>query len=180
MPSKAPVIAAAPAPFLSLFDTEQLATETDSRVPPLAPESQQALPVSVLADRAGRGTTINSSAIPTHNGPGPQLKAESAFAGGTQSYLKVPFSRGDKSGTITISKAGVEHAQPLLLNPSSTEIAALLSDSLAQVQEPRWRLADQQGHKGQDPHGGSTQEEDADESLRQAFHGKHKEGRSEA
>ncbi|WP_426811235.1 hypothetical protein ABOC32_12580 [Pseudomonas sp. WOUb67] len=62
-------------------------------------------------------------------------------------YLQVPFSKGNAVSLITVSKAGGERPDQLLLNPDSSLVSSFLSDHLAQVPDSRWRLADQQGHE---------------------------------
>lgn len=81
----------------------------------------------------------------------------------------VPFSKGNAVGLITVSKAGGERPEQLLLNPDSALVSSYLSDNLAQVPDSRWRLADQQGHEHRDRHQQERAEEAFEEESRQTL-----------
>ncbi|CAI3807425.1 hypothetical protein GLGCALEP_04479 [Pseudomonas sp. MM221] len=90
----------------------------------------------------------------------------------------MPFSKGNAVGLITVSKAGGEYPEQLLLKPDSTSVSSYLSDNLAQVQDPRWRLADQQAYE--DPHERERPDEEVEEESRQTLQGRIERGGQQA
>ncbi|MCK3838853.1 MULTISPECIES: SpaN/EivJ family type III secretion system needle length determinant [Pseudomonas] len=74
----------------------------------------------------------------------PQVKPEPRLDVRSQQYLQVPFSKGEAAGLITVTKASAENSQQLLLSPNNSGVVNHLSESLAQLNAPLWRLADQQ------------------------------------
>ncbi|MNN70672.1 hypothetical protein D3C81_1865430 [compost metagenome] len=88
----------------------------------------------------------------------------------------MPFSKGDAVGLITVSKAGAERPEQLLLNPSSALVFSCLSDNLAQAPDPRWRLTDQQGHESRHGHEQERLDEEGEEQSRQALRDRSERG----
>jgi len=76
-------------------------------------------------------------------------------------YLQVPFNKGEASGVITVSKAAADQPQMLLLSPSNAQTSSVLSDSLAQLQDPRWQLSDQHGQERGQGQQREAQDDDA-------------------
>ncbi|MBH3396193.1 hypothetical protein I5Q41_20945 [Pseudomonas monteilii] len=129
--------------------------------PPLL---EKALPLLEKPLHLHRVTHSAVAANPTSE-PKPAPEASTAQEG--RRYLQVPFSKGNAVGLITVSKAGGERPEQLLLNPDSALVSSYLSDNLAQVPDSRWRLADQQGHEHRDRHQQERAEEAFEEESRQ-------------
>lgn len=140
-----------------------VSTRPDSAFP------QAAAPLSLL-DRSSREPLPTKPPTPAQAAPGSMLSPEAGSGKGERHYLQVPFSKGDASGLITVSKTAGEGPQQLLLSPSSASVSNYLSDNLAQISSPRWRLADQQGHEQgrEQGHDHGQGNEQADEDARQA------------
>ena len=141
-------------------------------------ETPQALPAQPLPVLA-KSSYLNQPtrvAVPAKATAGPNSAPEASIAREAKNYLQVPFSKGDAVGLITVSKAGAERPEQLLLNPSSALVFSYLSDNLAQAPDARWRLTDQQGHEfrqGQEP---ERPDEEVEEPSRQAFRDRRERG----
>jgi len=145
---------------------------------PVKQETPQALPMQPLPlqEKPLHLPTVARLAVPPRATPEPNSAPDLSTAKGVSNYLQVPFSKGDAVGLITVSKAGAERPEQLLLNPSSALVFSHLSDNLAQAPDPRWRLTDQQGHE---PRHGQEQErpdEEAEEQSRQTLRGRSQRG----
>lgn len=141
-------------------------------------EIPQALPAQPLPlpDKVSHSHHATKSAAPAKATPEPKPVPEASIAKEGKNYLQVPFSKGDAVGLITISKAGAERPDQLLLNPSSASVFSHLSDNLAQAPDPRWRLTDQQGYEQRQGHGQGRAEEEAEEESRQALRDRREQG----
>ena|GEM_PF-3407865 len=141
-------------------------------------ETPQALPAQPLPVLA-KSSYLNQPtrvAVPAKATAGPNSAPEANIAREAKNYLQVPFSKGDAVGLITVSKAGAERPEQLLLNPSSALVFSYLSDNLAQAPDARWRLTDQQGHEcrqGQEP---ERPDEEVEEPSRQALRERRERG----
>ena len=141
-------------------------------------ETPQALPAQPLPVLA-KSSYLNQPtrvAVPAKATAGPNSAPEASIAREAKNYLQVPFSKGDAVGLITVSKAGAERPEQLLLNPSSALVFSYLSDNLAQAPDARWRLTDQQGHEfrqGQEP---ERPDEEVEEPSRQALRDRRERG----
>ncbi|AZC51696.1 hypothetical protein C4K35_4117 [Pseudomonas chlororaphis subsp. piscium] len=144
---------------------------------PLQPLAAQPLP---LMDKLLGVQLAMKQTAPAKAAPEPVQKPEFGMGKGASNYLQVPFNKGDAAGLITISKVGAEYPDQLLLNPNSASIFGHLSDSLAQTPDPRWRLADQQGHEHGNGHDQERPDEEAEEGNRQAFQDKRQQERQDA
>ncbi|PNA80040.1 hypothetical protein C1Y33_12475 [Pseudomonas sp. FW305-76] len=141
-------------------------------------ETPQALPAQPLPllDKASHSHHVEKSAAPAKATREPKPAPEASIAKEGKNYLQVPFSKGDAVGLITISKAGAERPEQLLLNPSSALVFSHLSDNLAQAPDPRWRLTDQQGNEPRQGHGQGRADEEAEEERRQVLRDKSEHG----
>ena len=128
-----------------------------------------------LPDRSSHNPLPAKRTAPAQATPGSRLSPEVASGTSERHYLQVPFGRGNASGLITVSKANSEGPEQLLLSPSNTSVFNYLSDNLAHVANPRWRLADQQGHE--QGHGHGRGNEQADEDASQTNRNKRERGR---
>ncbi|RII78273.1 SpaN/EivJ family type III secretion system needle length determinant [Pseudomonas monteilii] len=149
---------------------------------PVKQETPQALPAQPLPllEKSLHLHRVTHSAVaanPTSE-PKPVPEASTALEG--RHYLQVPFSKGSAVGLITVSKAGGERPEQLLLNPDSSLVSSYLSDNLAQVPDPRWRLADQQGHEQRDRHQQERAEEEFEEERRQSLRDTSEQGGQQA
>lgn len=135
-------------------------------------ESPQALPAQPLPlfEKSLYLNHVTRSAMPAKATPESPPVPDVSITRGGRHYLQVPFSKGDAVGLITVSKAGAERPEQLLLNPGSASVFSCLSDSLAQVPDPRWRLADQQAHE--DPHERERPDEEVEEESRHTLQGR--------
>jgi hypothetical protein len=136
----------------------------------LQPLLLQPLP---LLEKALYMQPATKPAAPVQAVPESILKPEACIDKRPQSYLQVPFNKGDVAGLITVSKAGAERPDQLLLSPSSASVFSHLSDSLAQTSAPRWHLTDQQGHEHS--HSQGRLDEELEEDDPQAFRDKRKQ-----
>jgi hypothetical protein len=128
-----------------------------------------------LPDRPFRESLPGKLATLTQMAPRSTSCPESDNSKDERHFLQVPFSKGGASGLISVNKAAGENQEQLLLSPSSTPIFDYLSDSLAQVANPRWRLTDQGFEQGQ-RHGQSPRDELADEERHETKQDKRKRG----
>jgi len=134
-------------------------------------ETPQALPAQPLPvlEKSSYLNPLTRVAVPAKGTAGPNSAPEASIAREARNYLQVPFSKGDAVGLITVSKAGAERPEQLLLNPSSALVFSYLSDNLAQAPDPRWRLTDQQGHEFRQGHEPELPDEEVEEPSRQAL-----------
>lgn len=138
---------------------------------PVKQETPQALPAQPLPllEKSLHVHRVTHSAVAAKPTSEPKPAPEASTAQEGRRYLQVPFSKGNAVGLITVSKAGGERPEQLLLNPDSSLVSSYLSDNLAQVPDPRWRLADQQGHEHRDRHQQARAEEAFEEESRQTL-----------
>ncbi|HDS1817668.1 TPA: hypothetical protein QEM96_002314 [Pseudomonas putida] len=141
-------------------------------------ETSQALPAQPLPllEKSLYLNHVTRLAGPAKASPEPNSAPEVSFAREAKNYLQVPFSKGDAVGLITVSKAGGERPEQLLLNPSSALVFSYLSDNLAQAPDPRWRLTDQQGHESRHGHEQERPDEEVEEQSRQALRDRSERG----
>ena len=134
-------------------------------------ETPQALPAQPLPvlEKSSYLNQVTRVAMPAKATAGPNSAPEASIAREAKHYLQVPFSKGDAVGLITVSKAGAERPEQLLLNPSSALVFSYLSDNLAQAPDPRWRLTDQQGHEFRQGHEPERPDEEVEEPSRQTL-----------
>lgn len=124
-------------------------------------------------------TSLPGAANPTSKPTSePKSAPEDSTAQGGRSYLQVPFGKGSAVSLITVSKAGGERPEQLLLNPDSASVFSYLSDHMAQVPDPRWRMAHQQGHENS--HERALADEDVEEESRQAPRDRSEQGGQQA
>lgn len=135
----------------------------------------QPLPLLEKSLYLHRVTHLAVAARPTSE---PKSVPEASTAREGSSYLQVPFSKGNAVSLITVSKAGGEGPEQLLLNPDSSSVFSHLSDHLAQVPDPRWRLADQQGHGNS--HERALPDEEVEEESRQTLRDRSEQGGQQA
>ncbi|AHD17281.1 hypothetical protein C163_17190 [Pseudomonas sp. FGI182] len=138
---------------------------------PVKQETPQALPAQPLPllEKSLHLHRVTHSAVAANPTSEPKPAPEASTAQEGRGYLQVPFSKGNAVGLITVSKAGGERPEQLLLNPDSSLVSSYLSDNLAQVPDPRWRLADQQRHEHRDRHQQERAEEEFEEESRQTL-----------
>ncbi|WP_123583881.1 hypothetical protein [Pseudomonas brassicacearum] len=172
-------VASAPAAKLDQAATHFVAEAgADVSVKQDSPQPLPAQPLPLMDKHVGV-QLAKKPPMPAKAAPLPMLKPEANIDKGASNYLQVPFSKGDVAGLITISKAGAERPDQLLLNPSSASIFSHLSDNLAQAPDPRWRLTDQQGREHSHGHNQGRPDEEAEEGTHQAFQDKRQQGRLE-
>ncbi|MFJ4454739.1 hypothetical protein ACIP1G_12740 [Pseudomonas sp. NPDC089392] len=149
---------------------------------PVKQETPQALPAQPLPllEKSSYLNPVMRIAVPAKATPEPKSAPEVSIARGAKHYLQVPFSKGDAVGLITVSKAGAERPEQLLLNPGSALVFSYLSESLAQAPDPRWRLNDQQGHESRHGHEQERPDEEGDEQSRQALRDRSGRGEQQA
>lgn len=141
-------------------------------------ETLQALPMQplLLQEKPLHLPPVTRLAVPPRATPEPNSAPDLSTAKGVSNYLQVPFSKGDAVGLITVSKAGAERPEQLLLNPSSALVFSHLSDNLAQAPDPRWRLTDQQGHEPRHGQEQERPEEEVEDQSRQTLRGRSQRG----
>lgn len=134
-------------------------------------EAPQALPAQPLPllEKSSYLNHVTRLAVAAKATPEAKSAPEVGIARGAEHYLQVPFSKGDAVGLITVSKAGAERPEQLLLNSGSALVLSYLSDNLAQAPDPRWRLTDQQGHESRHGHEQERPDEEGAEQSRQAL-----------
>ncbi|MGE8059034.1 hypothetical protein [Pseudomonas sp. NPDC089547] len=140
-----------------------------------APQALPAQPLPVL-EKSLQLHHATQLSVPAKATPEPKPAPEASTASQARNYLQVPFSKGDAVGLITVSKAGPDRPEQLLLNPSSALVFSHLSDNLAQAPDPRWRLTDQQGHDTRHGHEQGRPDEEAEGQSGQAFRDRGKRG----
>ncbi|AZC90115.1 hypothetical protein C4K29_3816 [Pseudomonas chlororaphis subsp. piscium] len=141
-------------------------------------EPPQSLPTHPLPlmDKPAPTHALNKPAATTKPASEPVPTPETSVGKGASNYLQVPFNRGAAVGLITVSKAGTERPDQLLLNPSNPSIFGHLSEGLAQVADPRWHLTDHQGHEHSGGHDQGRSDDDAEEGSGKAFKYQHEQG----
>lgn len=145
------------------------------------PQPPQALPATqplLLLEKSLHLHHVTRLAVAAKPTSEPKSAPEASTAGEGRTYLQVPFSKGNAVSLITVSKAGGERPEQLLLNPDSNSVSSYLSDHLAQVPDPRWRLADQQGHE--DRHEQGRPDEEVEEESRQTLRDRGEQGGQQA
>lgn len=149
---------------------------------PVKQETPQALPAQPppLLEKSLHLHRVTHSAVAANPTSEPKPAPEASTAQEGRRYLQVPFSKGNAVGLITVSKAGGERPEQLLLNPDSALVSSYLSDNLAQVPDSRWRLADQQGHEHRDRHQQERAEEEFEEESRQTRRDTREQGGQQA
>lgn len=141
-------------------------------------ETPQALPAQPLSvpEKSSYLNQPTRVAVPAKAAAGANSAPEASIAREAKNYLQVPFSKGDAVGLITVSKAGAERPEQLLLNPSSALVFSYLSDNLAQAPDARWRLTDQQGHEFRQGREPERRDEEVEEPSRQALRDRRERG----
>ena len=155
------------APFLSAHFASDRAV-ADMQVKQETPQALPAQPLPLL-EKSSYLNPVTRIALPAKATPEPKSAPEVSIARGAKHYLQVPFSKGDAVGLITVSKAGAERPEQLLLNPSTALVFSHLSENLAQAPDSRWRLTDQQGHESRHGHEQDRPDEEGEEQSRQAL-----------
>lgn len=147
-----------------LTQPAELNTGLSSNLP--EPRDQVALnttpPTFVSANPAREPAVLSPSGFSKFTAE-PLVKPEALTDKGPQHYLQVPFAKGDASSMITITKTTADQPQPLLLRPDNADISGYLSDRLAQVEEPRWRMADPQEREHEHSKGNHPGEQDEEQ-----------------
>ncbi|WMI97559.1 hypothetical protein RBU55_18510 [Pseudomonas chlororaphis subsp. aurantiaca] len=162
----------APTVMLPVTDLASGADVTQVDIPETASiDTLQSVPAQPLpvSDKTPRAVVAPPPAGQPQVVADPQAKPEVRFDGGPQQYLQVPFSKGEATGLITVTKAGAEHSQQLLLSPNNSGVANHLSDSLAHLNAPLWRLADQQHREQRGSRYPDDQDDTAEEGTQQAL-----------
>lgn len=141
-------------------------------------ETPQALPAQPLPllEKSLYSSRVTRLAVPAKATAEPNSMPEASIARETKHYLQVPFSKGDAVGLITVSKAGAQGSDQLLLNPGSALVFSCLSDNLAQAPDPRWRLTDQQGHESRHGHEQQRADEEVEEQSRHSLQDRSERG----
>ncbi|WP_019473670.1 MULTISPECIES: hypothetical protein [Pseudomonas] len=163
MPTQVPDQAAA---AIALWASDQAVA--DRQVKQQTPQAFPAQPLPLL-EKSSYLNQVTRVAVPAKATAGLNSAPEVSIAREARNYLQVPFSKGDAVGLITVSKAGAERPEQLLLNPSSALVFSCLSDNLAQAPDPRWRLTDQEGGDLRHGHDQERPDEEVEELSRQAL-----------
>ncbi len=164
-------------PIEPLTKTAELHTGLPNNLP--EPRDQVVLymipPTSVPANPAREPAVLGSSGASTFTAE-PLVKPEALTDKGPQHYLQVPFAKGDASSMITITKGPADQPQQLLLRPDNADVSGYLGDRLAQVEEPRWRMADSKEREHEHAKGNDQGEQDEEqEEGGQRFFGAQRE-----
>jgi len=162
MPTQVPDQAAA----IALWASDQAVA--DRQVKQQTSQAFPAQPLPLL-EKSSYLNQVTRVAVPAKATAGLNSAPEVSIAREARNYLQVPFSKGDAVGLITVSKAGAERPEQLLLNPSSALVFSCLSDNLAQAPDPRWRLTDQEGGDLRHGHDQERPDEEVEELSRQAL-----------